>query len=427
MQRIKKVLLILMVALTTLIITSRFTQAQATTTNQGNDYPIIFVHGFLGWGPEQGGPFSYWGGLTTDIPRTLRNSGHDVYEAVVGPISSNRHRAIELYYYIKGGTVDYGAYLAYRFGHERFGRTFDGLLETWDDNIRIHLVGHSKGGLTSRELANLIAHGCQNEIAFAARNPNIEISDLLAGSATGAIHSITTIATPNSGTTLFQAQNCIILRREFFLTLASIIGMFPGLEAIYDFRLDHFGIRREPNEHFSSYMDRILNSPIWESDALVWSSATVEHMIRENDRNLQTLPDIYYFSHGVQTTTRGLITGRHYAQLGTNPILIPFANQIGRFTDSSSTPRIDSNWFPNDGLVNVISMGAPFGHPRRTYNPSQAPVRGMWNEHPVMSGRWDHLEIIGIGTTPLPLIGRQGAVNQFYRDLANRLQALPSH
>ena len=41
-------------------------------------------------------------------------------------------RAVELFYQIKGGTVDYGKQHSARHGHSRFGRTFPGLFPEWD-------------------------------------------------------------------------------------------------------------------------------------------------------------------------------------------------------------------------------------------------------------------------------------------------------
>ena len=72
-----------------------------------NNYPIVFIHGFLGWGPNEMGNYNYWGG-NSDICSILRNEGYKVFEVSVGPISSNWDRAIEVFYQLKGGQVDYG-------------------------------------------------------------------------------------------------------------------------------------------------------------------------------------------------------------------------------------------------------------------------------------------------------------------------------
>merc|ERR1711884_630307 len=72
----------------------------------GNQDVIVLVHGFFGWGPSEMLGFNYWGGVYS-IAQELKQAGHDVRTAVVGPVSSNWDRAVELYAYIKGGIVDY--------------------------------------------------------------------------------------------------------------------------------------------------------------------------------------------------------------------------------------------------------------------------------------------------------------------------------
>jgi len=37
-----------------------------------NDYPIVLIHGFLGWGPDEMGGYKYWGGKD-DIADLLRH------------------------------------------------------------------------------------------------------------------------------------------------------------------------------------------------------------------------------------------------------------------------------------------------------------------------------------------------------------------
>ncbi|MGE5621536.1 MAG: hypothetical protein ACM3WS_00050, partial [Bacillota bacterium] len=82
------------------------------TAQAANNYPVILVHGFLGFGPDelQGSGFKYWGGFN-DIEAHMQsyNGTHTVRTASVGPVSSNWDRAVELYYQIKGGCADYGA------------------------------------------------------------------------------------------------------------------------------------------------------------------------------------------------------------------------------------------------------------------------------------------------------------------------------
>src|SRR5699024_75581 len=126
-----------------------FAESAPEDTPPGNDYPIILVHGLAGWGDGEMFGIHYWGG-ENDVPSFLNDNGHETYTATVGPISSNWDRAIELYYYIKGGTVDYGAAHAEEHGHDRYGRTFEGIYPDWDGENLIHLIGHKIGRASCR-------------------------------------------------------------------------------------------------------------------------------------------------------------------------------------------------------------------------------------------------------------------------------------
>ena len=67
-----------------------------------NNYPVIFVHGIMGFGPEELGPLRYWG-TAFQVPSPLPR-----YEASLGPISSAHDRACELAAQIKGGGMKIG-------------------------------------------------------------------------------------------------------------------------------------------------------------------------------------------------------------------------------------------------------------------------------------------------------------------------------
>ena len=71
-------------------------------------------------------------GTKYNIDRNLTNEGYNVHEANIGAFSSNYDRAVELYYYVKGGRVDYGAAHAAKYGHHRYGRTYKGIMRDWE-------------------------------------------------------------------------------------------------------------------------------------------------------------------------------------------------------------------------------------------------------------------------------------------------------
>ena len=382
---------------------------------QNNDYPIILIHGLSGWGPdEMFGKFRYWGGFG-GIKEYLTDQGFRVYEAVVGPFSSNRDRAIELYYFIKGGTVDYGAAHATLHNHERFGRTFPGVFPDWDENNKIHIIGHSMGGLTARILTNLIVDGCAIEREFYEKHPEVGISPLFLGSEQS-IHSITTLATPNNGTSLLERRGIFVpIVRGLIFALAGISGILSK-SRLYDFKLDHFGLRRKQGESFISYVNRFFSSSIWKSEDVAFACLSVRG-VKANTNLLATRPDIYYFSYTGQATKRISFLNLYRPLLTLNPIFIPTAMLMTTYTDKQSTPVIDDSWAPNDGLVNVVSSFHPFGHPAKPYT-EESLQPGEWNYHPVMVG-WAHQDFIGIG------IRSSNQAKQLCLQIAQRLQALP--
>ena len=70
-----------------------------------NSYPIVLVHGFAGWAPDEGPIFGdYWAYLSD--PEVIRH--HKVYQADVGPLNSLHDRACELYQQLVG-IIDFKA------------------------------------------------------------------------------------------------------------------------------------------------------------------------------------------------------------------------------------------------------------------------------------------------------------------------------
>ena len=355
----------------------------APAASAANNDPVILVHGFLGFGPEefQHSGFNYWGGYG-DIASQMQiyRGPRAVFAAAVGPISSNWDRAADLYAQIKGGCVDYGK--AHVRDHGLPGQVQKppgkcwaanprdnpqnyplALYPAWDAKHPIHLIGHSMGGTTIRALVELLEHGS---------NQDQGDGDLFKGGKVGWIRSVTSISAPHNGTTLSDA----------------VLTVLPQLHGPLRDLLTH--------------------------KAAQWELAP--DGAREFNAWARTSPHIYYFSVGTVATEGGSWccngTDRtiapvqtamfQYARADMVPYfksfagewIVPSALQRGMGGYTVNTPgrqRIDSDWFSNDGVVNTVSMRAPSGHPARDYD--GAAVRGSWNFLGNYKG-YDHFDIL---------------------------------
>ena len=43
-----------------------------------NDYPIVLIHGFMGWGESEMGDYNYWGG-SKDYVDMIKKNGNTVF------------------------------------------------------------------------------------------------------------------------------------------------------------------------------------------------------------------------------------------------------------------------------------------------------------------------------------------------------------
>lgn len=372
----------------------------APAAHSGNNAPVILVHGYLGFGPELSrySGFHYWGGFDDLSIYLQRYRGpRTVYAASVGPISSNWDRAAELFAQIKGGCVDYGA--AHLRAQQAAGRALPGqvqrppgkcwatdardnpqgyplaLYPDWSAEKPVHLIGHSQGGTAIRALIELLEHGSPEDEGG---------HTLYQGGKTGWVRSATTISAPHNGTTLSDA-------------------VFDSLAPL------------------GTPMAQLLRHR-----AAQWELAP--DGARQFNRWARTSPHVVYFSVGTLATESGAwccngtdrriapIQSAHfqYARADMIPYFRQFAGEwivpsnglrgIGSYTQhEAGRQRIDSSWFPNDGVVNTISMRAPNGHPVRDYDGT--PVPGVWNFLGNYRG-YDHFDILnwpnpGPSATPL--------------------------
>jgi len=382
-----------------------------------NGFPVVFVHGLLGFGPKELGPLNYWG-TAFKVPSPLPR-----FEASVGPLSSAHDRACELAAQIRGTRVDYGEAHAQLEGHQRYGHDFTGrgFVPGWNDRSPVHLVGHSLGSPTVRCLQHLLALDYWGW-----------------GSNAAWIRSITTISGVSNGSTLtylFGADERTGLVKRTSLTTLLLLaveayGHATGgvQDAIYNFDLDHWGFARGRNESVAEYLARVSRSRFLKGRDNACHSLTLQGAYADN-AVWQTHPQTWYFSHVTEQTERSWLSGRYYPRLRMNPAMLPHATYIGQ--KEFLRPPIPvagfdaSDWWENDGAVPTnsqmyprISGEHPVGGEFASDTPADSFAKGRWYY------KWerdvDHLDIC---VCPEP--GQIGWQRRFYIDLLGRLAALP--
>lgn len=382
-----------------------------------NDYPIVLIHGFLGWGPDEMGGYKYWGGKD-DIADLLRQEGHTVFEVSVGPVSSNWDRAVEVYTQLKGGQVDYGKAHSEKFGliQKPEGKTFVGLYPEWDENHPVHIIGHSMGGQTARMLQYLLA----SKIYEDQESTILEKSPLLGQVNLKWIHSITTIATPHNGTTMAELVTNTFPFVQYFVGLAGVVGT-----RFYDFDLEQWNLTRKADESWSSYVSRMRTHPAWETKNISSWDASLDGAKAMNNYAVASA-DIFYFSILTSITEKNADNHFH-SPVRSAPLLIRarakiLGTKVGYWQDGTNT---DSTWYENDGLVNTCSMAGP-----TTGTNGPDTITPLVEKDVLISGQWytigplkmNHWNIIG---HKLMLGNLSETAMDLYKSHALRLSMLP--
>ncbi|DAZ95145.1 TPA: hypothetical protein N0F65_009854 [Lagenidium giganteum] len=408
-----------------LVLVAACTALLVARVEADNKYPIVLVHGYGGWGHDEVGGHKYWGGFHGDYQEELKAQGYEVYTAVVGPFASNWDRACELYANIKGGTVNYGPNHAKHHGHNVTGRTFPGLFPQWGEVVngevqKVHLVGHSMGGQTVRMLAQMLAHGSKGAPVEEDASSHL----LFAGGHEDWVHSVTTISSPNQGSTLGDGFSYMLGALEYATaTVLGMLGVSPdsNLPQFWDAKLDQWGVnQRRHDESLLAYIQRLSNSSLYHGsfyDNCKHSLSIVG--AAEENKWVSTLPNVYYFSFSTADTfaARNLKFQRIHLPRPFSMMapLQPVSMFLGsRYTVDSF--NLTEPWLQNDGAVHTVSMRSDGNAEVVEYDRVAKP--GRWH-HMGLLDKMDHVSIVGLKPTH--------NVFNIYSAHAGLLRSLPTH
>ncbi|PWN54423.1 alpha/beta-hydrolase, partial [Violaceomyces palustris] len=168
-----------------------------------------------------------------------------IYFAPIGPVSSLHDRACELFYALRGGTVDYGLSHSQEHGHSRYGRHYEEpLCPTWSRHgLPAHFIGHSLGGPTILKLQQLLRKGFFDQ-ALGYERP-FAASEGEDGAGEGAnegwrpsdlILSVTSVSSPFRGTPLVYSLGSEPLPypKVRFLSVGDLLAKAVHLAAFLD-------------------------------------------------------------------------------------------------------------------------------------------------------------------------------------------------
>ncbi|WVZ62806.1 hypothetical protein U9M48_012508 [Paspalum notatum var. saurae] len=387
---------------------------EAAAVLDGSVPPIVLVHGIFGFGKgvrtylllacallsslagtdtaeamdmddlsllQKLGGLSYFAGAENKDDRVLVPD--------LGSLTSVHDRARELFYYLKGGRVDYGEEHSRACGHSRYGRVYArGHYPAWDADHPAHFVGHSAGAQVVRLLQQML-HDRAFESHGAATSADWVLSvTSLSGALNGTTRAYLDGVRADDGSGRSLRPLCLLQVCRVGSLLYHWLDL-PFLTRYYDFGFAHFGVSRRL-VGVRGLVDMLLGRPgaggPFATGDWVLPDLTIQGAARINAR-VATFPRAFYFSYASRRTA----AARAALLRRIHPLLFVRALQMRRWRypagDGVEPPYPgykDEDWADNDGALNTFSMT----HPRVPVEHPSVRVDDDEDCHPLRPGIW---------------------------------------
>ncbi|KAF5190367.1 Lipase [Thalictrum thalictroides] len=339
--------------------------------------PIVLVHGIFGFGKGRLGGLSYFAGA--------EKKDEHVLVPDLGSLTSLYDRARELFYYLKGGKVDYGEEHSQVYGHSQFGRIYEqGNYAEWDEDHPIHFVGHSAGAQVIRLLQQMLADKAFKGYESTSENWVVSVTSL-SGALNGTTRTYLDGVQPEDGTSLKPI--CLLQLCRIGVIIYDWLDI-KWLKSYYNFGFDHFNLSWR-KMGLSGLVDCLLgNSGPFASSDWILPDLSIQGSVRLN-YHLHTFPNTFYFSYATKRTRKIMGVTIPSGILDIHPALFVRVLQMSQWSHPPDVPPPykgyrDKDWQDNDGAVNTLSMThpcIPFEHPNHfVVNESECqPLRpGIW-------------------------------------------------
>ncbi len=386
--------------------------------DQKNSYPVILVPGVLGYGEETvaGKILPYFGMTATNVSKVIKSFGMDCHTPTFGLLSGVWDRACELYAQIVGGTVDYGEAHSQKYGHARYGKTYEkAMVPDWgkiseDGNpVKITLIAHGFGAPVARLFIELLNYGAKDELDKTSEG---NVSGLFKGGNRNLVHCLVTLAGVNEGISIAQA-----LEDKFPGAQRALVKAAVSLEelSLYKDYVDPYyqkhGLtvtQHELSAHYTKpeadnkkigkvkYDEDNIARYLSKSDDNIFFDMGIDGM-RKLNMKLNTAENTYYLSFTGSVTTN--LMGKITLPKPSAGVTMPFAALISTFENYlPEFPIVTPAIAENDGLVNTNSSLAPESEPVSAFRSVERCNPGTWYQMPVENR--NHLSFIGLFNRP---------------------------